>query len=249
MSSNLSYALTKIQFGQITESTFTKNSDSLIEELGDEYPIFVSKKVEQIEMRFDASTGEQSSIKTQIPIITLLSAGKEWGVKITQDHILLHTNAYTSYEDFEAKVSSILKAIKSIMGLRHLAFAGLRYLNKFDEENFSTNFKRPEFLQPAFETFGMAGSNMASRYIDDKYGININSGITVHNKKYPPDLAELIDDLKVENPVLNGAWAHLDIDVYLHEQKLIPYDHDKVLETLSELRSRAKTVYNSIIKD
>jgi uncharacterized protein (TIGR04255 family) len=249
MSSNLSYALTKIQFGQITESTFTKNSDLLIEELGEEYPIFVSEKVEQIEMRFNANTHEQSSIKTQIPIITLLSAGNDWGVKITQEHILLHTNAYISYEDFEAKVSSILKAMKKIMGLRHLAFAGLRYLNKFNEENFSTKFERTEFLQPEFETLRMAGSNMASHYIDDKYGINVNSGVTVDSTKYPPDLAELIADLKIKNPVLNGAWAHLDIDVYLQEQKLIPYEHDKVIEILSELRSRAKTIYTSIIKD
>jgi hypothetical protein len=95
----------------------------------------------------------------------------------------------------------------------------------------------------------MAGSNNASRYIDGKYAININSGVTINNTKYPPDLAELVMDLKVENEILTGAWAHLDIDVYTNNQELKPYEHDSVIETLNDLRARAKAVYNSIIRD
>lgn len=249
MSSNLSYALTRIQFGQITESTFTKNSDVLIEALGAEYPIFVSKKIEQTEIRFDSSTLEQSVIKTQVPMITLLSADEEWGVRVTLDHIILHTYNYLSYENFEERVAFILAQIQELMGIRHLAFTGLRYLNKFDETNFSQNFKRKEFLQPTFEKFGMAGSNLASRYVDGKFGININSGVIVNNKKYPQDITELLGDLKVENPVMKGAWAHLDLDIHSREPKLIPYSHENVMSTLGELRARAKIIYNSIIKD
>jgi len=241
MSSNLSYALTKIQFGKITESTFTKNTDSLIEALVDEYPTFEDKKVEQIEMRFDSATREQSTIKTLLPIITLLSTDEEWGVRITQDHVILHTASYLSYEDFESRISFILTKIKEIMKIRHLAFIGLRYLNKFNEENFSENFKRTEFLQPTFDKFSMAGSNMASRYVDGKYGININSGVTVNSQKYPPDLMELLADIKTKNPILEGAHSP--------EPKLVAYDHHSVITTLRELRSRAKTIYNSIIKD
>jgi len=249
MSSNLSYALTKIQFGKITESTFTKNTDLLIEALGDEYPIFSDKKIEQIEVRFDSATGEQSTIKTQLPIITLLSADEEWGVRITQEHMILHTASYSSYEDFENRVSCILTKIKEIMNIRHLAFIGLRYLNKFDEVNFTQNFQRTEFLQPTFDKFSPAGSNLASRYIDGNYGISINSGITVNSQKYPNDLIELLADIKTENIILNGAHAHLDIDIYSPEKKLVIYNHDSVMATLKELRSRAKIIYKSIIKD
>jgi uncharacterized protein (TIGR04255 family) len=228
MSSNLSYALTKIQFGQITKSTFEKNADSLIEALGDDYPIFHNRQINRIELQFNAATNEQKSVTTQLPIISLMSADKKWGVRITQDDVILHTNAYSTYEDFSKKLSTILKNVKAIMNIRHVGLVGLRYLNKLNEENFAANFQRTEFLQPEINGMQMAGSNNASRYIDGKYAININSGVTINNTKYPPDLAELVMDLKVENEILTGAWAHLDIDVYTNNQELKPYEHDSV---------------------
>ncbi|MBH0049071.1 MULTISPECIES: TIGR04255 family protein [unclassified Pseudoalteromonas] len=247
MSSNLAYALTKVQFSRITESTFNKNSDNLIEELNDIYPISVTKQIESVEFQFNRETNEQKTIKNNVPIVTLKSADKKWGVNMTQDHVILHTNAYISFEDFEERFSFILCKIKETMLIKHMEFVGLRYINKFDEDSFSKNFKRNEFLQPNLCGFNMAGSNLASRYADGKLGININSGVTVNNTKLPPDIAELNNDLGSENPILNGAWAHLDIDCYSVNHELIPYDYNNIIETLNELRDRAKSIYCDIV--
>lgn len=248
MNSNLSYALTKVQFGQIIDSKFKKNVDSLIEELSTDYPIFLNGEINSIKVEFNSDTNEQSSIRTKLPVIILKSANKKWGVRITQVDVILHTNAYSTYEDFEQKISLILNALEKIMNIRHFDFVGLRYLNKLDEENFSKNFKRTEFLQPNIKGLSMAGSNNASHYIDDKYGININSGVTINNTKFPPDLSDLVIELEQVNPVLEGAWAHLDIDVYKREDELKPYDHSYIMNTLKELRKRAKNAYKSIIE-
>lgn len=246
MSSNLSYVLSKIQFGRITESTFTKNSDTLIELLNERYPNFISKQIEHVEIKIGPK-GEQEIKKSSIPVITLITADNSWGIRITQDHILLHTSKYSSFKNLESRISEVLTAIETTMKIRHIAFIGLRYINKFNEKKFEACFKRKEFLQPFFDNLSMAGSNLTAQYKDNEISINVNSGVLINNFEYPGDLIELTNDLKLENKTCNGPWAHLDIDAFITNKILQKYKLEDTIKTLKKLNEQANYIYNTIV--
>ena len=108
MSNDLVYVLSKIQLGDITHSKFKDSSDAVKEALRKKYPSFGNQneiRVVDIEM---GPQGQKVQEKL-IPMIVLTSAVKDWGIRISPDSIILHTNNYSNFDEFKERMEHVLR--------------------------------------------------------------------------------------------------------------------------------------------
>ncbi|HCB0413137.1 TPA: TIGR04255 family protein [Klebsiella michiganensis] len=252
MSNDLVFALARVQFGEVTHTKFAQVGDAIQENLRAEYPFFHSAQdAETFEIQFGPDG--QKVKKIEIPTLTLVSAERDWGIRVTTKDLFLYTNRYDRFQSFEVRMREALGTLAKIFPIYHTGFLGMRFLNKFPyvgERSFTKVYKKPEFLQPTIENYNPAGSNLSAKYKTDVGWMNLNSGITVGGALLPPDIEQFSATLnpKDVNKICEGPWAHLDMDSHKPSNSLIKYDLDKIVETLSELRERANIFYSEIIK-
>lgn len=251
MSNNLVYTLAKVEYGRISDGKFKESVDAVQEELRKDYPVFMPNTETRV-VKIQMTPLGQKVSETVIPMIMLTSPNKDWGVRISPEYMLLHTNNYQSFEEFNPRMGHLLEVVSQAMSIYHTAFVGIRYINKFryiEKDAFTHIFRRQEFLQPELNKMGMLGSNLSAKYQSNDGWLKINSGVTVDTPKLPAELMEIAADLGETNTLLEGAWAHLDIDSFSTQQSLVEYDLDRVLSQLSSLRAHAKSTYQQIIFD
>ncbi len=252
MNENLKYMLSKIQYGRIPNTKFLAVSDNLLELLRKEYPFVLPKKnVQTFKIEFKGA-GMPEMLQEDDPVLTLLSAKKDWAIRITPEFIILHTKKYNCFADYAPRIKKILSVAQTELGISHFSFIGMRFVNKFEHDiNLVNEFgvARGEFLQPPLLGYNRGGSNLSARYedVEQKWSMNINSGIIINGPKISPELAELSSDILNPNELDLGPVAHLDIDAfYFLEDGMEEFDIDKILNKLEELRSAANTVFKNI---
>ncbi len=252
MSNDLVFVLARVQFGEVTHSKFAQVEDAIQESLRAEYPFFHSAQdAETFEIQFGPDG--QKVKKIEIPTMTLVSAERDWGFRVTTNDLFLYTNSYDRFQSFELRMREVLDTLAKVFPIYHTGFLGMRFLNKFPhtgERSFLQVYKRGEFLQPAIENYQLAGSNLSARYKTDAGWMNLNSGITVNGALLPPDIVQFATTLDPTqtNKTCDGAWAHLDMDSHKPSNSLLKYDLEKIMETLSSLRENANKFYSGIIK-
>ena len=252
MSNDLVFVLARVQFGEVTHSKFAQVGDAIQESLRAEYPFLHSAQdAETFEIQFGPDG--QKVKKIERPTLTLVSAERNWGIRVTTNDLFLYTNSYDRFQSFEIRMRDVLDTLAKTFPIYHTGFLGMRFLNKFPldgERSFRQVYKRTEFLQPAIENYKQAGSNLSARYKTDAGWMNLNSGITVNGPLLPPDIEQLAATLNPKhiNKTCDGAWAHLDMDSHKPSNSLLKYDLDKIVESLSSLRESANEFYSGIIK-
>lgn len=252
MSNDLVFVLSRVQFGEVPQSKFAQVGETIQERLRAEYPFFNSAQdAETFEIQFGPDG--QKVKKIEIPTLTLVSAERDWGIRVTTNDLFLYTNSYDRFQSFEIRMREILGILAEIFPIYHTGFLGMRFLNKFPlegERSFRQVYKRTEFLQPAIENYKQAGSNLSARYQTDAGWMNLNSGITVKGALLPPDIEQFAATLNPShvNTISDGVWAHLDMDSHKPSNSLLKYDLDRVVETFSSLRDSANKFYSEIVK-
>lgn len=250
MAEHLIYMLSKIEFGRISASKFDSSKDEVIEKLRRDFPV-VRPYRNQNTFRFEIKPeGKPELLHDEEPVITLLSANKSWGIRISPSAIMLHTNKYKNFADFRERILKIVEAVHQSFDLTHLSFVGMRYVNAFNldvDVGFASYFKRMDLLQPEMKSWGKAGSNLNARYLNGDNLISLNSGVTIGGSRYPADLADLasdIDDVTVTN---EGVVAHLDIDSFYSTNELVDFSIDFISEKIAVLRQNADAVFYETI--
>lgn len=253
MSKHLIYMLSKIQFGRIPNTTFLSKSDYILEALRKEYPIVLPKKnVQTFKIEFKGP-GVPEMVQEEDPVLTLVSANKDWAIRITPEHIILHTKNYGCFDDFERRMKKLLSALQETLGISHFSFIGMRFLNKFTHSSELLNefgINRPEFLQPIVNGYNRGGSNLSARYedIEGRYFLSINSGVVINGPKITPELAELASDILNPVDVDAGVVAHVDIDsFYFLEDRMEEFDIDIISNKLNELRVASNAIFKEIV--
>lgn len=253
MNKHLIYMLSKIQFGRIPNTTFLSASDYILEALRKEYPIVLPKKnVQTFKIEFKGP-GVPEMVQEEDPVLTLVSANKDWAIRITPEHIILHTKNYDCFDDFERRMKKLLSALQETLAISHFSFIGMRFLNKLSHSLELLNefgINRPEFLQPTIDGYNRGGSNLTARYedIERRYYLNINSGVVINGPKITPELAELASDILNPVDVDAGVVAHVDIDsFYFLEDRMEEFDIDIISNKLNELRVASNAIFKTIV--
>nr|WP_319553513.1 TIGR04255 family protein [uncultured Vibrio sp.] len=253
MNKHLALVISKIQFGTIPERLFGEAISLIQDRLRKEYPNFSSRdQIQIMDVKINSNTGEQSVNRKSMARIGMTSADMTWGIQIMPDNLILFTTQYTCFDDFFSRMESVLQVAHEALDISHTSFIGIRYLNKLalsGEESEAHLIQRQEFLQPNIGTYTLGGSNLTARYQTDLGWLNINSGVTINAPKYSPDLYDLVAEWQPENEILNGPWAHVDIDSFNGQKQLSVYDKDIVMSQLKKLREHAKKAYISIVND
>lgn len=245
--------LSKIQFVRITDSKFKDLSDTVLEELRENYPLVQPKReVQSVQIDF-GTDGQQNFKQTSEPMLSLISANKEWGVVISPENLILHTKNYGEFDQFEARMKFILGKLISVFKISHTSFLGMRFLNTFnyfEEHEFRDSFKRLDFLQPEINDWGRGGSSLSARYaVSESNMININSGVMINAPKLPPDLMQLASELGDFSQVKMEPVAHLDIDSFcFFENEIQEFTIDNILKNINNLRVNANDAFHSIVK-
>lgn len=249
MSNDLVFVLTRVQFGTVTNTKFAQIRDAIQEQLREAYP-FLEQRDDSTAFEVQFGPEGQKVSRIEIPSITLVSAERDWGVRVTNSDIYLYTDAYTNFKSFELRLKDILDRLVPIFPIHYTGFIGIRFLNKFSnvgDRSFNNAFKRYEFLQPMVEPYNPAGSNLSAKYQTDAGWMNLNSGITVGGIKLPPDLEQFSVTLNSNNDICEGPWAHLDLDSHKPDKSLVKFDRDRVVGILSSLRDCANKFYSEIV--
>lgn len=255
MSENLAYVLAKVQFGEITESKFNEAVDAVQEELRKIYPIKNDNDkviTFQLDIPSQSSEGHQFT-QTYQKILNISSANKDWGIRITRDNIVIQTKKYEGFDKFKSRIEYLIEVLSEKFGIYHTSFIGFRFINKYELDettHFSRIYRRNEFLQPDLKLDGflLAGSNHQARYQVGEYLININSGVAIDGLKLTAELGDLPADIGIQpGEVLQGVWAHLDIDAVYHRvEGMDEYDLEDVINRFKDLRKLANQVYSEI---
>lgn len=251
MSNDLVFVLGRVQFGEVTQTKFAQVRDAIQENLRAEYPFLqAAQAAETFEIQFGPEG--QKVNKIEIPTLTLVSAERNWGIRVTTSDLFLYTNSYDKFHSFEMRMREILDTLARIFPIYHTGFLGMRFLNKFSMNGnraFDKVYRRTEFLQPKIGNYNPAGSNLSARYKTDAGWMGLNSGITVNGAFLPPDIEQFAATLdpKFANKTGEGPWAHLDMDSHKPSNSLIKYDLVNIISTLSSLRDSANKFYSEII--
>ncbi|EPQ5995043.1 TPA: TIGR04255 family protein [Klebsiella pneumoniae] len=249
MSNDLVFVLARVQFGSVTNTKFAQVRDAIQEQLREAYP-FLDQRGDTTTFEVQFGPEGQKVNKVEIPSITLISAERNWGVRVTTSDVYLYTNSYVNFESFGPRLSVILERLTPIFPIYYTGFIGMRFLNKFSntgERAFPVAFKRYEFLQPMLESYKGAGSNLSAKYQTDAGWMNLNSGVTVNGPLLPPDLEQFAVTLNSKSDVCEGPWAHLDLDSHKPDKSLVKFDKDRVISILSSLKDCANKFYNGIV--
>ncbi|WP_130100489.1 TIGR04255 family protein [Siccibacter turicensis] len=246
MAEHLIHMLSKIEFGRISRKKFLDSVDYVIESLRKDFP-YVLQVREQNSYRFELKIEGTPEVITETdPILTLLSANKTWGIRISQGFIVLQTKKYEGFTDFINKMSNVIDAVHQHLEITHTSFIGMRYINKFPYipgEEFKDCFKRLEFLQPDMNEWKKAGSNLNARYVVETEALSLNSGVMVNAPKHNADLAELVSDIDDVTEIIGGPIAHLDIDSFFNNGELIEYNKEYIINKINTLRLNANKVF------
>ncbi|MFC6122593.1 TIGR04255 family protein [Citrobacter bitternis] len=250
---HLIYMLSKIQFGRIPNTIFLSVSDYILEALRKEYPVVLPKKnVQTFKIEFKG-VGVPEMIQEEDPVLTLASANKDWAIRITPEHVILHTKNYDCFDDFEMRMKKIFSALQTTLNISHFSFIGMRFLNKFPHSVGLLNefgINRSEFLQPIIDGYNRGGSNLSARYEDmeKRYFLSINSGVVINGPKITPELAELASDILNPVEVDAGVVAHFDIDsFYFLEDRMEEFNIDVISNKLNELRVASNAIFKNIV--
>ncbi|MHB9322264.1 TIGR04255 family protein [Phytobacter diazotrophicus] len=251
MAKHLIYMLSKVEYGRISASKFNEGIDIIIETLRRDFPHVLPLR-KQNSFRFELkSEGAPEVITDTDPVLTLLSANKTWGIKITPSFLILHTKKCEGFSDFSERFFKVIGAVHDSFSITHISFVGMRYINSFEyrpETEFSDCFNRMDFLQPKLNNWSRLGNTLSSRYMISNEIININSGVMINGPRYMPDLFELASDLDDVHKIHEGAAAYLDIDSFFGTDDLVDFSMDFISQKLSVLRNNANAAYYEIIK-
>lgn len=254
MNEHLIYMLSKIQFGRIPNTTFLSASDNILEALRKEYPIVLPKKnLQTFKIEFKG-VGVPEMLQEEDPVLTLVSANKDWAIRISPEYIILHTKNYGRFDEFEHRLKKLLTVLEGALEISHFSFVGMRFLNKFPhsldlKNEFGIN--RFEFLQPTMEGYNRGGSNLSARYedVNARNFLSINSGVVINGPKIVPELAELASDILNPLDVDAGVVAHIDIDCfYFLQDRMDEFNVDVVLNKFNELNVASDAALKNIIE-
>jgi len=254
MNENLIYVLAKVDFGSITESRFKDRADAVQEALRKDYPI-VNKNNILTKIQFDFNQSNEHKIQqSNERIINLCSSNREWGVRITQNFLMLQTKRYDGFEKFIKRMQAILAVVEKEFELYHSAFVGIRFVNKYEyngDDDFKDVFRRRDFIQPDlhFENSLKGGSNLQAHYLVGFNNLKINSGVMVDGLKVAADFTDLPNDLGIQgDEISEGVWAHLDIDCFYNEPDVLnDFSVEDITEKYGALRKLANNAYAQII--
>lgn len=250
MSNHLSLVISKIQYAMIPESRFKNEVSAIQDELRKGYPYLSSRnEIQAVDMHINGSTGEQSVNSRVIPRMCMASTDRQWVIQVMPDNIILITTNYSGFTEFTERMETLLHTTHKMLDITHTSFIGVRYINKLSMLDQAHLIKSPEFLQPELCGYARGGSNLTAKYKTADGWLNINSGVSINAPKLAPDLQELISEWQPDNQVLDGPWAHIDIDSFNARQELVEYDSSHVISELGRLRKHAKDTFTSIITD
>jgi uncharacterized protein (TIGR04255 family) len=252
MSEYLPFTLAHIEFSPIPETTFNNKTDELLEELRERYPIFQEKElVKQVDVRL-GDNAVNIEERTH-PLVKMSSSDRSFGIRISTNHVTLHTVNYKNFSDFKLRFLEILKICKETFSIYNYSFLGIRYINRFTilNEDFSKYYFLTDFLQPDLNGWSKGGSNHNTGYLtnaDTK--INIQGGVSINSRLLPGEIFALTSDLISENPIVEGLSTFLDIDSFhaSGDDTHPEFNITTIEEKLDVLRTKSREALNAIIK-
>lgn len=121
MSNDLVFVLGRVQFGEVTQTKFAQVRDAIQENLRAEYPFLqAAQAAETFEIQFGPEG--QKVNKIEIPTLTLVSAERNWGIRVTTSDLFLYTNSYDKFHSFEMRMREILDTLARIFPIYHTGF-------------------------------------------------------------------------------------------------------------------------------
>ncbi|MEH2773203.1 TIGR04255 family protein, partial [Klebsiella pneumoniae] len=124
MSNDLVFVLARVQFGSVTNTKFAQVRDAIQEQLREAYP-FLDQRGDTTTFEVQFGPEGQKVNKVEIPSITLISAERNWGVRVTTSDVYLYTNSYVNFESFGPRLSVILERLTPIFPIYYTGFIGL----------------------------------------------------------------------------------------------------------------------------
>ncbi|WP_272679469.1 TIGR04255 family protein [Providencia sp. PROV032] len=253
----LVYMLVKVEFGRIPDSVFLEKIGHFAHNLRKDYITAPMMHIKAFKMNMNViNNGQPEVTHFEVPMVTLLSPNKDYGVRVAPDFFVVHTRKYQNYSDISERVKKILYSLIEQFDISFYSFLGMRYVNKIKYDNeyeFSKEITRSEFLQPRVCDWPRAGSNMLSNYLDMSTGVavTLNTGIVIDSDILPPELMEVASDIITQPKVLQGPVAHIDIDVNLSsgEGESKEINVDEIINNMSILRNTANRAYKNITKN
>lgn len=252
MSEHLPFTLAHIEFSPIPETTFNNKTDELLEELRERYPLFKEKEVvKQVDVKIadDAVNIEERTH----PLIKMASSDRSFGIRISTNHVTLHTVNYRNFADFKLRFLEILEICQKTFSIYTYSFLGVRYINRFKiiNEDFNKYYFLSDFLQPNLNNWSKGGSNHNTGYLTDAdTKINIQGGVSINGRLLPGEIFALGSDLISENPIVEGLSTFLDIDSFhaSGNDTHLEFNITAIEEKLDVLRTKSREALSAIVR-
>lgn len=226
-----------------------KKMDEIHEELR-----FITPLIQKVEIQRQSigANGQliQGEVTTQA-VWMLISSDRSYAFQLTQDQLLLISNKYTRYKDFEKLLDKGLSALLNHMGFIDITVAGVRYVDKIkkgDNEKFS-DYISERLLPAEFSGLSRIGGVMMGTYDVGDSSLNIRCTTQPLALSTPEDLISTLamtqvpgTPFKVE--LLDGNEMILDMDATNSstEPKRIE-EKDALLKQLDSLHTVANSFF------
>jgi len=214
----LAYVLGAVKFD--TQLSLDTHLPALQERLKEDYPRF--QMVKEIAIHL----GGLPQTSAPVARYEFASDDNRYGVILNQETLVFHATDYQGYEDFGARLVSVLKHVSGVLKSIFVRRIGLRYIDVIIPNG---NESPDEYVSPGLRCFpkldipsSRARGGLALTEIEMEEGaLIVRYTVAVGNPMLPPD----VQSLKLSPPPVllrsvndDGITATLDFDRYIVQE-------------------------------
>lgn len=163
------------------------------------------------------------------------SQDEAWTASVQPEWFSLETSAYTTWEDFRARIAALTKAVASEVGPAVEQRVGLRYVDEI---------KNPTVVDPR-DWASWIDDALLGPILHASLGPALRSTQQVLELQAPENLGVILRHGSLALPSASQSLYLLDIDCFRQQGR--PFEEDDVLGTLERLHTLALQVFQASI--
>jgi uncharacterized protein (TIGR04255 family) len=211
------------------------------------YPGFTSTQVPEL---IFGTSGSQPMVQP-LSRFEFLDREERTGIVLTTKSVAIHTNRYTSFEEFSKTISMALEIVNSVAKLQLQERIGLRYIDLIE---LGSGEKQSDYLakhllgydplavgvSESIFNFRFEGSSQYGQLVARHYNPQIDN-------MFPPDLAGISLDYSHRDVPMAGTASILDFDHSTIEKK--DFAESEILQTLEELHDGVDILFRNSVTE
>jgi uncharacterized protein (TIGR04255 family) len=214
-----------------------------------EYPLVETTEIETTQVRVEGKVPEV--VRATNKLWHFMDADRFWGVTLENAQMLLHTRAYTRFEDFASRFERLCDALAEAVAVTHYVKVSIRYVDVVRPqlgETISDYLPDHMFLRQIDSVAGQQiESFSASSFSTAEGTLAIRCWLNPQHA-FPPDLLPLFRVLGMELASPKNDFAILDTDHVSIDDVAKPFELQTIIQRLDHLHFSCHRAFEGIPK-